>query len=83
MNEFVTVSSLLNHQNVSECNLAGRLISGLEVATPFCNNSFLSLPLDGFFYSITLTSLDGFSFLFAGTNDGNIYQVGARLGEAL
>ena len=72
----------LSLQNINECNLVSDLFPAQEVVNPLSAEAVFSLPLsDGQFTSLIHSSLDNVWFLFAGTNNGKIYQVYISIGS--
>ena len=61
---------------MKECSLFGPLSAGLEVKHPLTETAFLyDMDTGKAFTSVVYTSVDGYSFLFAGTNEGTLHQV--------
>ena len=63
-------------QAINECNLRSTLLPAQEVASPLTTDPVFSHPLSsGQFSSILHTTVDTYHFLFAGTDNGKLYQV--------
>ena len=66
-------------KGISTCNLQGPLLAGLEVASPL--EGFVvplieeGLLLSGRITALATTTLQQTDYLFAGTDDGKLYQV--------
>ena len=61
-------------QRVTECELIGPTLPAQEVADPLSSQPIISESLETF-TSLLHTTLDGFHFIFAGTDGGELFQV--------
>ena len=61
-------------QSATECELIGPTLPAQEVADPLSSQPIISESLETF-TSLLHTTLDGFHFIFAGTDGGELFQV--------
>ena len=72
----ILISQFVHVQDINECNLRSTLLPAQEVASPLTTDPVFSHSLSsGQFSSILHTTVDTHHFIFAGTDNGKLYQV--------